>query len=654
MDWNLGSSTRLYVRFSNDGGTNIDRGTWNSSVSLPFNMIAQHRPDRALAISGTHTFSPTLVVELLMGWEYDYPNLEPVNPDLVDKTKLGLADLPTIFKPKSNILPEVITGLYPQYAFGRLPAYALANEWQYSGTVSWTHGTHLLKFGMQHIRSYKDEVTNTTDKGQYDFRSSPSQFDTGYGPSNMLLGALAAFNQVQNVNRKDSIFEDFHFFAQDTWRATRSLTLDYGLRIYHIPAEYDRNATALNDGAFLLSKWDPAKAPRIYVPDPKNSKNIIDPANPNNPLPSNLASLLLYSIVPGSGDPLNGVVPLGTGGVGSAGMRDPKFLLVAPRGGFAWSPRGNQRTVIRGGFGWSYNRVIISQSIGNFNNTLSPFVNLLQTSLNTMAAPTTAKRIGIGSYGARDEAGGKVPTVYDYSLSVQREMPFKLVVDVAYIGNLQRHQPIDFNLNAILPGTMFKPQYVDSRSAGSNFYGPVSASNPGALPGSNALDPLVMRPYVGLNTLTMTTNVGNLRYDSLQASVNKRFGAGLTIQVSYTLGRTLTQTENFGLYSYNWKSYTGYVSGTDRRHVFSLNYTYDFPHFAERSGWNNGFSRAVLDGWQLAHLATFFSGLAYSPGLSMLQANTNTGVSLNQVFLGTPDLGPRLLPQGLRAARQPV
>jgi hypothetical protein len=650
VDWNVGDNTRVYVRYSNDDGTNVDRGTWNSSVNLPFNMIQQKRPDRAVAGNLTHTFSPTLVLELLGGWQYDYPNLTPVNPDLVDKTKLGLADLPVIYKPASNILPEVNNGVYPAYAFGRLPAYALANEYQMAGTLSWTRGTHLFKFGAQHIRSYKDEVNNTADKGQYDFRSSPSQFDTNYGPSNMLLGSLAAFNQVQTVIRKDSIFKDYHFYAQDTWKIRRGLTLDYGVRLYHMPAEYNRDPVALNDGVFLPSRWDPAKAPRFYIPDPKNSKNVIDPANPSNPLPSNLASLLLYSIVPGSGDPLNGVVPLGQGNVGKAGMKDPQFLLIAPRGGIAWSPGGNQKTVIRGGFGWAYNRVLISQSIGYFNNVLSPFVNLLQTSLTAMAAPTTTKRISAGSYGARDEAGGKVPTVYDYSVSLQQELPYRMIMEVAYIGNLQRHQPLDFNVNAVLPGTMWKSQYVDSRSSGSNFYGPVSASNPGALPGSNAMDAIVMRPYNGLNSLTMTANVANARHDSFQASVNKRWGFGLTLQSAYTYGRTLTQTENAGLYSYNWKNYTGYVSSTDRRQVLSLNYTYELPRFAERMSWKNGFTRAVFNGWSIAHLATFFSGVGISPGMSILQANTNTAVSLNPIFLGTPDLGPRLTLPGDKGA----
>ncbi|MCC6368091.1 MAG: TonB-dependent receptor [Bryobacterales bacterium] len=641
-DWNLDDATRLYVRYTNDSGTNVNRGTWNSGANFPWNMIQQERPDRALTIGGTRTFSPTLVVEGLFNWSYDYPNLTPVYPEQIDKTKLGLGSLPTVYQAKSNLLPDVVTGVYPEYHFNRLPSYALADEWQYSGTVTWTRGTHIFKFGMQHIRDYKDEVSNTIDKGLYNFGASPSQFDTNYGPSNMLVGALASFTQYETLNRKDSLYKDFHFFAQDSFRVRKNLTLDYGVRLYHIPAEYDRNPVALNDAVFLPSKWSASKAPRIYVPNPASPGSVIDPANPGNPLPSNLASALLYSVVPGSGDTLNGVYKLGEGGMGKAGMRDPRFLLVAPRGGFAWSPGGSQKTVIRGGFGWAYNRNNISQYINYFNNTMSGVANLIQTSLTTMASTSTVQRIAAKSYGVRDEASRKVPTVYDYSLSVQRELPFQFVLDVAYVGNLQRHQPLDFNLNALPLGTLFKQSSLDPRSSGVNYYGPVSVSNSGALPGSNALDPVALRPFQGLDTLTMTANVANLRHDSLQTTASKRFGGGLTMAVAYTYGRTLAQNENVGLYSYQWKDYAGYISGTDRRHVASINYTYDFPNFASHIRWDNAVSRRVLNGWQVAHMMTFFSGLPYSPTYSIQQANTSSVIDLNRITLGTPDLAPRL------------
>lgn len=242
---------------------------------------------------------------------------------------------------------------------------------------------------------------------------------------------------------------------QDTWKAARSLTLDYGLRFYHMPTEHNRNTDETLDAVFLPSRWDPAKAPRLYAPDPRNPALVVDPARPDQPLASNLANVLRYTIVPGSGDPLNGIVPLGKNGIGGSGIRDPKFLLLAPRGGFAWQPFGAERTVLRGGFGWAYNRNNITDTINRFENGLGRVADLAQTSFETMAAPSTVQPIAVKGFGARDEKNNNVPTVYDYSLSVQRHLFSDWVVDVAYVGNQQRHQPVSFNINAIPLGTAF-------------------------------------------------------------------------------------------------------------------------------------------------------------------------------------------------------
>lgn len=643
VDYNINNATRMYLRYSNDSGTNTDKGIYNTGANLPFNMMNQYRPDRAASGNLTRVVTSSVVLEGFFSWSYDYVSVTPANADLVDLTKLGLSSLPSAFKSSNNILPGInIGGTYPTFTFNRLPAFADANEWQASATVTWTKGTHTYKFGGQFLTDTKQEITAANDKGTYDFSPSHSAFDTNYGPTNALVGALNEYTQVSTTSHKDSIFHDFQMFAQDSWRVRRSLTLNYGLRIYHQPAEHDVNPAASQDAVFIPSLYDPAKAPRYYIPDPKNSKNVIDPANPNSPLPSAIASTLLYSIVPGSGNPLDGVAALGAAGIGDAGFLSSRYLLIAPRGGFAWSPSRDPKMVIRGGFGWAYNRNLIGDAITNFNNGLTNNVDYLQTSLGTLSSGQTVQRISPGNFAARDASTRKAPTVYDYSISMQREIPFKMVLDVAYVGNLQRHQPINFNLNAIYPGTAFLPQYLDSTNAGYNFYGPVTASNPGPLPGSNAMNAIVMRPYQGLNTITATANVGNNRYDSLQVSVNKRFGSGLTFAASYSKNRLISGTESVGIYSYIWKQYTGYASNSMRPQNLSTNYVYQIPSLAKKLGWHNLAAREVLDGWQFAHVLSFLAGQPYTPSFSIQEANTGTSISIPNVFMGTPDITPRL------------
>jgi hypothetical protein len=276
-----------------------------------------------------------------------------------------------------------------------------------------------------------------------------------------------------------------------------------------------------------------------------------------------------------------------------------------------------------------------------FENGLSPTAQVVQTSFSTLSSASSVTPIPILSLGARDESSRAVPTVYDYSISVQRQLPFQMILDVGYVGNIQRHQPIQFNLNAVPLGTAFQSKYVTPGNAGYNFAGPVTAANPGALPGSNAEDASVMRPYPGFNSLTMNENGANVHYNSLQMALAKRFGHGLSFQTVYTYGRTVGEIENLGLFSHNWKDYTGYVLANDRSHVLTANYTYDVPKFARILHFDNAFGREVFDGWRLSHVLTFFSGAPYSPSFSVQEANNTTTVSLGNVFLGTPDLTPR-------------
>ena len=643
VDWTVNDTTRMYFRYSNDGGTNRALGTYNTSAGLPFNIMNQYRPDRAAAGNITHTFSSSMVLEGFFSWSYDYVSVTPTDPGAVDSSKLGLSGLPSAFPVSNSILPGINSGgIYPTFAFNRLPAFADANEWQGSLTLTWTKGNHTFKFGGQTLTDTKQEITAANDKGTYDFSASHSLFDTNYGPSNILVGALNEYTQVSAYAHKDSIFHDFQAFAQDTWRLRRGFTVDYGIRFYHQPAERDVDPAAVRDAIFIPSLYNPATAPRYYVPDPTNSKNVIDPGNPKTPVPSALASTLLYTLVPGSGNPLDGVYALGSKEAGAAGLLGPHYLLFAPRGGFAWSPERSPKTVIRGGFGWGYNRNAIGDAVTAFNNGLAQNADYLQTSLSTLTGSSAIQRTSALSLAARDNSTRKAPTVYDYSISVQRELPFQMIVDIAYVGNLQRHQSINFNVNAIAPGTAFLPQYVDSTNVGSNFAGPITTSNPGALAGSNSENALVMRPYQGFNTLTATANVGNNRYDSLQVGVNKRFGSGLMFQSAYTNGRLISGVESVGLYNYLWKQYTGNVSNANRRQTLISNYIYDLPSITRRLGWTNRQARTVIDGWQFAHLLGFFGGSPYTPGFSIQQANTGTSVNLNNVMLGTPDLAPRL------------
>jgi outer membrane receptor protein involved in Fe transport len=644
VDWNINETTRVYGRISYDYQRYRDMVTWAAGSNLPFVITGWNRPDKAITGNLTKTFSPTMVTEVLVNWQKDFVN-GPIDimqdPSKIDPDKVGLGGLPLAFPVPVKVMPEISGTGYQDFQFNRYPWYAKAPETQIANTWTWTRGSHIIKWGGQYILNKKDEVDSSIYKGSFNFGvNTASEFDWGYSPANVLAGAVSQFRQVSNSARKLSKYQDLHFFIQDTWKVTPKLTLDYGLRFYHIPTEFNTQPKVTLDAVLVPGKWDPAKAPRYYVVNPKNTRTLIDPAYPDNPLPANVFSALLYSLVPGSGDPLNGVVPLGS--EYNAGVRDPNFLLFAPRGGFAW--QFLDKTVLRGGFGWSYNRPTIGQAINTFENGLAGQVDYRQTSLTTLTT-STVKRLSPRNSGALDESSNQVPTVYDFSLSIQRELPFGMLFDVAYIGNVQRHQTMNFNINQVLPGTSGRPEFIDPRLAGNNFAGPVSASNPGPLAGTQSVDSNLMRPFRGFGNLNLITNVANARYNSLQVNMNKRFSHGLTAQFSWTYGKLLTQTESQGPFYYRWKDYTGFMANNDRNHVVGFNYTYDVPSLSRKLGWQSRVWSYVFDNWGIAHMMNFYTGQPLTPGISLQYANNTQGVAnVNAIFTGTPDFGPRLSP----------
>ncbi len=646
VDWNINTSTRAYVRYNYDYQRYRDLVTWSANGTLPFTTTGWNRPDKALTANLTKTMGPNMVMETLFNWQKDFVNAPlEVSKDSarINRIDAGLGDLPLAFSTANDLLPAVSGTGYVDWNFNRFPWYAKAPEIQIAQNWSWTHGSHVSKAGAQYILNRKDEIDSANEKGTFNFGSnSASAYDMAYGPANVLTGALSSFTQVSNPAHKKSRYLDVHFFAQDTWKITRTLTLDYGMRLYHMPSEYNTQPDVTLDAVFVPSLWDASKAPRYYVPDPTSTSRLIDPAFPNAPLPTSVTAALLYSLVPGSGDPLNGVVKLGDPRIGNAGIRNPRYILFSPRGGFAW--QFASKSVIRGGFGWSYARPAIGQAVNNFENGFANSVDYRQTNIANLKN-STVNRLSPRSFAGIDESSNAVPTIYDFSLSLQRELPASLVLDVAYIGNIQRHQPIVFNINQVLPGTSWRPEFIDPRLAGNNFAGPVSASNPGPLPGTRNVDSNLMRPFRGFTTLNLYTAVGNNRYNSLQWGLSKRYGHGLTFQFVHTWAKLITGTESVGPFYYRWKDYTGAIANGDRMHIVGLNYTYDVPSLRRRLGWSNAVAKQVFDGWSIAHLMNFYTGSPTSVGFGLQNANNTSGVAnINSIFTGSPDVGIRLQP----------
>jgi len=205
------------------------------------------------------------------------------------------------------------------------------------------------------------------------------------------------------------------------------------------------------------------------------------------------------------------------------------------------------------------------------------------------------------SFGSADNPGGttpnalpltvttqsrdfKNPEAWNWNFTLQRELPFKSVIDIAYVGRRGLHLQRESNINQPTPDVVL------------------------ANPGVN-IDAL--RPYKGYNSIRETDNVASSTYNALQISWNRRFSQGIAFGFAYTLSKTMDDGSNQRdiipdtYYAHNlWGP-----AEFDDRHIFVANFLYELPFFRGQN-----VAGKVLGGWKISGLIQLQSGLPTNVG----------------------------------------
>ena len=430
-----------------------------------------------------------------------------------DRTNVGLSSLPQFF-PEANparILPNASFGVaglalgssISQIASlgveGRYPFFGQNDIWNTSANLTKVMGAHNMKVGLFWEHTTRPAARSSTFNGSFNFdRNTSNPLDTNHPYANALIGSVNSYSEATQHPDADARFTNIEWFVQDNWRVRKNFTVDAGVRFYRIGPTTSRGDQL---AVFLPDQFNASQAPLLIQPisTPDGRRGV-------NPVTGEiLPAVKIGTFAPNSGNPSNGVQ------VFDEGVLDTPSIQVAPRIGFSWDVTGNGKTAVRGGFGVfpdRFNDDIILQFV-----ELPPIVNtptanyttikeLLSTPLSL--SPATARSI---------DPNYKPQHTYNYSMGVQRDLGWKLLADVAYVGSKGRRLLQTRNLNGVPYGTNFLPSSVDPTTGG-------------------PLPPAFLRPYRGYGDILVSEFAGFSDYDALQTAINRRYSRGLRFGLS--------------------------------------------------------------------------------------------------------------------------
>ena len=625
VDHNITDNYRLTFRYIHDSWSTINPnplwGVGNSSFNnINTNFVG---PGTSFVARLTANVTPCLLNEFVASYTADH----------IDLSILNAPALPASF-PMGSLFDNGFGGKLPGIQLQSNIAYG-GSFGQDTGYFPWTNSnptytyrdnvtkivrTHTLQFGAYFAAAQKNEDNSVDTQGILTFDTS-SPISSGNSFADLLMGNVASYKQSNETIKYYNRYKILEPYFQDDWRVTKKLTLNLGVRVSLFGTYRERYQNAYNF------------EPTAFVAG-------ASPAIDNSGLLTGSAGAL----VPGSGNPFNGIIQCGGKGgtsaaagfpaasVGSsqyAGCLQGHLFNPAPRVGFAWDPKGDGKMAIRGGYG-----VFFEHTNGNEGNTES-----LENSPPLALTSTQANVVGYGNIGG----GGLLfplsvnsipnkaiwPYMQQWNLNVQKELPSHVLLSVAYVGSKGTHLVLLSDANQLQPVSAANNPYAagtpivaaDCANFTTNANGlPTSATLGNGTPvpaaalsnlwiacGNNA-DPLRTN-YPGFSQITQLANQANSIYNALQASAQRTVG-DLTLSVAYSYSHSIDDSSDRSDTAFvnSYDPEANRASSTfDQRHSLSVSYVYALPIFKRA-----GLSHTLLGGWQVSGITVAQSGLPFT------------------------------------------
>ena len=593
IDYNATDKLRFFVRAFSNYQPVTSYSCDGQFPNWPLERCRWEQNMPGATFNTAYTFSPTVIAELSASFSTTQYHVLPANGSdfsSLSRAKTGV-NIPQIY-PANNpldVLPDTsfggVTGAANIAPRGDFPDNAWQPRLVLSGSITKVAGAHTIKAGVynEYIHYYRHG--NINFNGTLNFGADSSNpNDTGYAYANAILGTFDSYTEASGRPTYYLKSTNLDWYVQDTWKASRRLTLDYGMRLAWFQPFYQGNGVSAN---FIPSNYNPAQKVVLFTPATVAGKKVIINPLTGEVVPTSYSG----AIVPGVGNPKNGIVYSTTPGI-PQGFVENRGEHLGPRVGLAYKLTGDGKTVFRAGFGVSFNGQLSSGTYTPIVNNTVTVPTLYYGTFNTFN-PGTSVLFPTAITAVNQDL--KAPSIYGLSAGIQRNLGFGTVIDVSYVGTLGRNLPQTEAINTIPYFSQLLPQ---NSGLGNNFFS----------------------PYIGYAGISYT-QPSNSSYNSLQVQLNRRFAHRVQYGASYTWAKALGYTGNYPLYLSDSLSH-GRTS-LDRSQRLTMNWLYDIPsagntlHF-KPAHW-------ALDGWQLSGIATFQTGAPFGVGYSFSPSVNITG-----------------------------